>query len=316
LAAAIQQATASGCAISVILLAVRKLFLFMALLVAGIASVLLARPQSPQTQAPAGQPPSAQPAAQQGATQGQVPPSTTPQQAAPPQAPSAQPANSGFLIVLDPAHGGTDAGARGQNGAIEKDVVLQFARVARATLVREGYRVLLTRDDDSNPSYDDRAAVANSYRDAIFVSLHISSTGTTGTIRTYYYQFWKSLPPAVASVASDADQPTPSALVALSSPPTALPLWEEGQRSSADVSHHLADQLQAQLATAFSGSPGLSAAAAVRGLRSVITPAVAIEISSVSVTDLNSLTAMAAPLAASIGKGIQAFRQANTADAR
>jgi N-acetylmuramoyl-L-alanine amidase len=84
------------------------------------------------------------------------PPSTGAPQSAPSQQPStaqALPAQSGYtgpVIVLDPAHGGTDPGARGQNGPIEKDVVLQFARVTRVELVRQGYRVVLTRDDDSS----------------------------------------------------------------------------------------------------------------------------------------------------------------------
>jgi hypothetical protein len=40
----------------------------------------------------------------------------------------------------------------------------------------------------------------------------------------------------------------------------------------------------------------------------VAAPAVAVELSSVSVTDPNSLSAMASPLAAAIARGLQAFR--------
>jgi len=298
------------------LFAVGKSFLFIAFLVVGIASALLAGPQSPQAQTQAGTPPSAQPVAQQAAPQTPAPSPANPQQPVPQQVPPPQPAYVGPVIVLDPAHGGTDGGARGQNDAIEKDIVLQFARVARVELVRQGYRVVLTRDGDSNPSYDDRAAVANSYRDAIFISLHVSSTGTIGTARVYYYQFWKPLPPPTQPFASDADQPTASAPIALSSPPTTLTPWEEAQRSFADVSHRLADQLQSQLATVFPGSPGISAGVAVRGLRSVSAPAVAIEISSVSITNLEALRVMASPLAASIGKGIQSFRPAASTGAK
>ncbi|MGB9068507.1 MAG: N-acetylmuramoyl-L-alanine amidase, partial [Candidatus Acidiferrales bacterium] len=109
---------------------------------------------------------------------------------APPQAPNPPPVlpPSGPIIVLDPAHGGTDAGARGEAVA-EKDMVLQIARSARAALERQGYRVVMTRNDDSNPSYDDRAAMANGYRDAIFVTLHVASTGTPRTVRTYSMLF-------------------------------------------------------------------------------------------------------------------------------
>ncbi len=233
----------------------------------------------------------------------------------PVQALPAQSSYTGPVIVLDPAHGGTDPGARGQNGPIEKDVTLQFARVARVELVRQGYHVVMTRDDDSNPSYDDRAAFANSYHDAIFITLHISSTGTAGTARTYFYQFWSPFSPQSKSSAPGAGEQNPPVRAF---PPLASSLipWNEAQRNYADASHRLADQLQIQLAQPFTGSPAMSKAAAVRGLRSVAAPAVAIEISSVADSTAASFTAMATPLAVSISKGIQSFRPANSAGAK
>ncbi len=217
--------------------------------------------------------------------------------------------------MIDPAHGGTDTGARGQSSIQEKDIVLQFARVARAGLVRQGYKAVLTRDDDSNPSYDDRAAIANSYHEAIFVSLHISSTGTRGMARAYYYQFWKRLPPASSS--SDAAASPASVVLAMpATSPTTLVPWNEAQRSYSDSSQQLADQLQSQMASAFPGSPQTSAGVQVRSLRSVAAPAVSIEISSVSVNDAKSLTVFAGPLAEVITKGIQAFRPLNAPGAR
>lgn len=137
-------------------------------------------PQSPPSQQQASPAPSNQPASPQQ--------TTPPPQTVPPQQPS------GPVIVLDPAHGGTDNGARGPSGIFEKDIVLNMARTVRAELQSHGYRVVLTRDDDSNPSYDDRAAVANAFRDAIFVTLHVASTGTPGTARAYYDQFWTPIP--------------------------------------------------------------------------------------------------------------------------
>jgi N-acetylmuramoyl-L-alanine amidase len=220
------------------------------------------------------------------------------------------------VVVIDPAHGGTDSGARGQDGIVEKDIVLQFARVTRAELVRQGYKVVLTRDDDSNPSYDDRAAVANGYRDAIFLSLHIASTGAPGTARAYFYQFWKQLPPGSPSANSDAS--VSSAPVALTAPlsSTSLVPWNEAQRTYQNASQQLASQLQSQMASAFNGSPQMSAGVEVRGLRSVAAPAVAIEVSSVAVNDARSLTVLAGPLAAAISKAMQSFRPLNAAGAK
>jgi N-acetylmuramoyl-L-alanine amidase len=223
------------------------------------------------------------------------PPAQTPPPAPPPTAPPVAP--TGPVIVLDPAHGGTDAGARGEN-AVEKDVVLQLARAVRATLERQGYRVVMTRNDDTNPSYDDRAAMANTYRDAVFVSLHASSTGTAGTVRAYCMQF--AAPVTAAPLA-------PAAL-ARPAPPVALMLWQEAQRPYVASSHRLADLMQGEFVEAFAGSPPYSAGVPVRALRSVTAPAVAVEISSVSAQMPSVLAASGDPLGGAIARAITAFR--------
>jgi N-acetylmuramoyl-L-alanine amidase len=197
-----------------------------------------------------------------------------------------------------------DDGARGSIGVVEKNLVLLFARTARSALEREGFRVVMTRNDDSNPPYDDRAALANSYRDVIFVSFHISSTGTLHTARAYSYQFPDAVRGATNSNSSAALAPsravrTPSLLS-----------WEEAQRPYADASRHLADLLQADLALRFPGSPGASSATAVRGLRSVSAPAIAIELSNIAVSDPNELIEMAAPVSTAIVRSIVASRPA------
>ena len=225
-----------------------------------------------------------------------------PQQAAPPSTMPGSP-----VIVLDAAHGGTDTGARGETGIIEKDVVLQIARTVRAELERQGYRVVMSRNDDSNPSYDERAAVANAYRGAIFISLHVGSTGNPGTVRAFYDQLAAPVAPPPVAAAANATTPAPTA--------PGLPLWHQAQRPYADTSHRLADFIQAQLAQSFSGSPGTAAPAAVRGLRSVAAPGVAIEIASVSASNADSLTATATPLAGAIARGIAASRAAVAAGA-
>jgi N-acetylmuramoyl-L-alanine amidase len=250
-------------------------------------------------------PSSSQAQAQQSASPpAQQPPQTpTPQMTqAPPAAQSAAPArdNAGPVVVLDPAHGGTDPGARGENDIAEKDVVLAFAREAKGELESQGYRVVLTRNDDSDPSFDERAATANAYRDAVFISIHVASTGTVGTARAYYYQFWSAF-------ASKSQAPA-----AANSAVTDLVPWEEAQRPFVDKSLRFAEILQAELTTRFSGSPTNATGIAIRVLRSIEAPAVAIEISSTAVSDPSSLSAMAAPLTASIVHAIQAFRPPGT----
>jgi N-acetylmuramoyl-L-alanine amidase len=184
--------------------------------------------------------------------------------------------------------------------------VLIFARMLRSEFERQGFRVVMTRNDDSNPSYEDRAAVANAYRDAIFISLHVSSTGQTGAARTYSYQF--SSPIAAVSAATGADAAGAVVAPTQSGPSSGLMVWEEAQRPYTESSHRLADALQTALAQKFSGSPGASSRFAVRDLRSVGTPAIAVEVSSISVSDPNSLLAMGASLAATIERSVQAMR--------
>ena len=193
----------------------------------------------------------------------------------------------GPVVVLDAGHGGTDPGAHGGNGIVEKDVVLQFARVLRAELERLGYHVVMTRNDDSDPSYDDRATLANAYRDPVFVSLHVSSTGVVGTARTYFYQFATPFAGAVSA--------------------SAAPPWEEAQRPFGDASRRLANLVQIEITHRLTGSPNAPAPVAVRSLRSVAAPAVAVELSSVSASDPAALNSLAGPLAISVARGIAAF---------
>src|SRR5271156_1155194 len=224
----------------------------------------------------------------------QSPPSSPAPQNSPPQTPAAPPFHVGPTIVLDPAHGGTDNGAQGPSGIAEKDVVLRLARQIRAEFERQGFRVVLTRNDDSNPSYEDRAAMANAYRDAIFISLHVASTGKVGTARAYSYQY---------SSGAAADAPANAA-------PKSLVVWEEAQRPYLESSHRLADLVQVQLGLRFSDSPGVSRPFAIRELRSVSAPAVAVELSSVAVPDANMLTAMGFPLMNALVRSVQLFRPA------
>ncbi len=80
-------------------------------------------------------------------------------------------------ITIDPGHGGDDEGAKGANGAKEKDLTLAIARRVRAALeARLGVRVLLTRDDDRNVALDDRTASANNNKADLFVSLHANAS--------------------------------------------------------------------------------------------------------------------------------------------
>jgi N-acetylmuramoyl-L-alanine amidase len=90
------------------------------------------------------------------------------------------------LIMLDPGHGGIDSGTRGNDGTLEKDVVLAFAKVLGDKLAAtDHYRVAYTRSDDTYVSLGDRVKMARDQHAALLLSIHVNSfpgSGVRGTI--------------------------------------------------------------------------------------------------------------------------------------
>ncbi|SEJ85113.1 N-acetylmuramoyl-L-alanine amidase [Deinococcus reticulitermitis] len=73
------------------------------------------------------------------------------------------------LVVLDPGHGGEDAGVIGY--AVEKDVTLRLAQQIRRDLTRAGVQVIMTRDGDQRLTVLERVRLAISPAN-LFLSLH------------------------------------------------------------------------------------------------------------------------------------------------
>ena len=74
-------------------------------------------------------------------------------------------------IMIDPGHGGSNPGARGQT-LLEKEVNLAVARQVAARLRAAGFDVVMTRDDDSEPRLTERSALVRSVNADLFVSIH------------------------------------------------------------------------------------------------------------------------------------------------
>lgn len=91
--------------------------------------------------------------------------------------PPAQPAPPRYLVMIDPAHGGSDAGAALNPAMPEKDVTLVFARRLQAELNHREIPAALLRDGDNTLSVDQRASMVNSAQPALYISLHASSQG-------------------------------------------------------------------------------------------------------------------------------------------
>ena len=227
-------------------------------------------------QAPAAAPVSSTPPPQSGSTPAPNAPQTP--------SPSAQRLTPN-IVVLDPAHGGTDPGARGTGGIRESEIVLEFTAQIRTALESAGFQVMVTRQGNENPSFDDRSAIANAQRGAMFVTLHVASTGLPGTARVY--------------VMSD---------LAISSDTTGLIPWDRAQAPFLPLSRRFGDLVQGFLSQRFKGSPGIAQVAAVRQLRTIAAPAIAVEISSVSIEDRGALDRMAPGVADAIARGATAFR--------
>jgi N-acetylmuramoyl-L-alanine amidase len=99
------------------------------------------------------------------------------------------PAGGIRTIVVDAGHGGTEDGARGPGGTLEKNVTLAVARRLKAALeARLGVRVILTRDGDATVDLDERAALANNNKADLFVSLHANASvrGTAAGAEVFY----------------------------------------------------------------------------------------------------------------------------------
>jgi N-acetylmuramoyl-L-alanine amidase len=79
---------------------------------------------------------------------------------------------SAVRILVDPGHGGSDTGALSPHGWCEKDVNLSQARAIRDALRKEGFQVLMTRDDDSFPTLYSRPKLAYDEHVDVFISVH------------------------------------------------------------------------------------------------------------------------------------------------
>ena len=91
--------------------------------------------------------------------------------------------------------------------------------------------------------------------------------------------------------------------------------WDHAQQHSIDMSRQLAALVQTELLHRFKGSPEMPIAAPVRQLRTIAAPAIAIEISSIDVTDAKRLDQMAQPLAEAIGRAVAEFPSPSPAPA-
>ena len=114
------------------------------------------------------------------------------------EAPAPAAGLNGRTIVVDAGHGGSDSGAVGPNGVMEKTVTLSVAKKVQNLLTKSGARVLMTRTTDvdvyapnatAKQELQARCDVANrDKRTALFLSIHCNafSNPAANGMETYY----------------------------------------------------------------------------------------------------------------------------------
>jgi N-acetylmuramoyl-L-alanine amidase len=204
------------------------------------------------------------------------------------------------LVVLDPAHGGQDAGATLGDKIYEKDVTLAIAARLRATLTAAGFTVVATRDSDSvdpNPmTYDQRAEIANRAHALACLVIHATASGPGVHLYTSALQ-----PPEEDS----------SSNLPLTPRVAFVPVpWEMAQTASVSQSLRLASDLSAALGKA--NLPVVSGREPVRPLDNLECPAVAIELAPLPVAGSDATPVTDAEyqqrVAATLTAALQAWR--------
>ena len=161
-------------------------------------------------------------------------------------------------IVIDPGHGGNDAGAVGTGGLREKDITLDLAHRVAPLLAHElQIDTLLTRDDDSFVPLELRVARANAFGADLFISLHCNASENVLArgIQTYVLdRTSNNSPPAIVLLENTRSRSNDSAMAELN-PASA----QQSSSKKTELSRHFAALLQrstmASLQPIFSDTP-------------------------------------------------------------
>lgn len=120
------------------------------------------------------------------------------------------------VVYLDAGHGGYDPGASYFNQT-EKTLNLAMQNLVKTKLEAAGYKVVLTRADDSYMDLLPRSEKANNSLSDLFVSMHFnaSTSSTANGIETYYYEYYPEYPSKInENFHNDAERLTRSSMLA------------------------------------------------------------------------------------------------------
>ncbi|GAB6169902.1 hypothetical protein JCM1393_23620 [Clostridium carnis] len=87
-----------------------------------------------------------------------------------------------YIVCIDPGHGDWDIGAKGENGTMEKDIVLNVSLKLGKLLEENEIKVVYTRTNDSlpwlstaNDSLKERINIPKVFKADLFISIHCNS---------------------------------------------------------------------------------------------------------------------------------------------
>jgi len=105
-----------------------------------------------------------------------------------------------LTVTVDAGHGGAESGAAGCLGGYEKDINLAIAQKLQNYLQHAGANVVMTRNDDSEVSLNDRVKISQDANSDIFLSIHnnalpdsLADSNRTGSGTYWFYPQSKKL---------------------------------------------------------------------------------------------------------------------------
>ncbi len=201
--------------------------------------------------------------------------------------PSPTPRPEPRVVVIDPGHGGTEEGAKGPGGLLEKDVVLSLARTVREVLTARGYRVVTTRESDASVGLQDRTAISNAAKADVFLSLHLNASRAASAHGTeVYYLSLDASDRSAAALAESENQAepaaTPSAETNAALRDLDLILWDLAQNQHLSASSRLAEVIQGDFNRLLGITTRGVKQAPFRVLIGVNAPAVLVEVAFIS----------------------------------
>ena len=177
----------------------------------------------------------------------------------------------GWVVVLDPGHGGDDAGVE-VGDLREAQLTLDLAHGTTATLTAQGARVVLTREGDEGPTPDTRAATANRAHGHVFISLHLNRSRRPAASGAEIYTHAG----AAAGLAAGTDGAGPEAHHLVLVP------WDRVQDRHAAAAEALATHLETALGSRLPMSRHPRQRLPLRALAGVDMPAVLVELAYLS----------------------------------